>query len=260
MQFIYDASGVGTPTGAWLCVTLGVWHPYKQANSVVWSHWGPRFLAPYFHHIVPGSNFSARARLITIISYFTYIRFSARRPAQFGLFLYSCGHKPAPCLPGWSGAVSRLEPGVPCANNALILMQCCTTTRIALILMICVSGRRLRLHAQDGRRRGRACRPGAPAEGLPPGGRGQCSEYVRALTASLLQWSEYQRVNHPCWQLFTNNASAFNEVSGEISLSVLAREIARGCVRSDSKKVSQTFKLGQGQVRSCGGHRGGHLW
>ena len=76
-QFIYDASGVGTPTGAWLSVTLGVWHPYKQANSVVWSHWGPRFLAPYFHHIVPGSNFSAGARLITIISYFTYIRLAA---------------------------------------------------------------------------------------------------------------------------------------------------------------------------------------
>ena len=75
MQFTYDASGVGTPTDAWLCVTLGVWHPYKQANSVVWSHWGPRFLAPY--HIVPGSNFSTGARLITIISYFTYIRLTA---------------------------------------------------------------------------------------------------------------------------------------------------------------------------------------
>ena len=74
-------------------------------------------------------------------------------------------------------------------------------------------------------------------------GGAKCSEYVRALTASLLQWSEYERVNHPCWQLFANNASAFNEESGEISLSVLAREIARGGVRSDCKKVSQTFKL-----------------
>ena len=58
-------------------MTLGIWHPYKQANSVVWSHWGPRFLAPYFHHIVTGSNFSTGARLITIISYFTYIRLAA---------------------------------------------------------------------------------------------------------------------------------------------------------------------------------------
>ena len=74
-------------------------------------------------------------------------------------------------------------------------------------------------------------------------GGAKCGEYVRALTASLLQWSEYERVNHPCWQLFANNASAFNEESGEISLSVLAREIARGGVRSDCKKVSQTFKL-----------------
>ena len=77
VQFVFDSSGVGKGTGEWLCVTLGVWHPYKQANTVVWSHWGPRFLAPYFNHVVPGSNFRSKARLITIISYFTYIRLAA---------------------------------------------------------------------------------------------------------------------------------------------------------------------------------------
>ena len=77
LQIIFDASGVGTPTGAWLCVTLGVWHPYKQANTVVWGHWGPRFLAPFFNHIVPGSNLQSKARLITIITYFTFIRLAA---------------------------------------------------------------------------------------------------------------------------------------------------------------------------------------
>ena len=77
LQFIYDASGVGTPTGSWLCVTLGVWHPSKQANTVVWGHWGPRFLAPYFNHIVPGSNFQSKARLITIITYVTFIHLTA---------------------------------------------------------------------------------------------------------------------------------------------------------------------------------------
>jgi hypothetical protein len=56
-------------------------------------------------------------------------------------------------------------------------------------------------------------------------------------------WSHYEQCNHPCWQLFQHNASAFNEESGEISLSILARDISRGGVRSDCKKVSQTFKL-----------------
>ena len=73
-QFVYDSSKVGRGTGEWLCVTLGIWHPYKQANSVVWSHWGARFLAPYFNHLIPNSNFSASARLVTIVTYFTYIR------------------------------------------------------------------------------------------------------------------------------------------------------------------------------------------
>ena len=49
-----------------------------------------------------------------------------------------------------------------------------------------------------------------------------CTEYIRALTASILLWSSYERSQHPCWQLSQHNASAFNEESGEISLSVLA--------------------------------------
>jgi hypothetical protein len=71
---MYDSSDVGEATGGWLCVTLGIWHPYKQANTVVWSHWGARFLAPSFHHMVPASNFYASARLVTVISFFTYVR------------------------------------------------------------------------------------------------------------------------------------------------------------------------------------------
>ena len=70
-----------------------------------------------------------------------------------------------------------------------------------------------------------------------------CTEYIRALTASILLWSFYERSQHPCWQLFQHNASAFNEESGEISLSVLARDIARSGVRSDCPKVSSTFQL-----------------
>jgi hypothetical protein len=74
------------------------------------------------------------------------------------------------------------------------------------------------------------------------GGR-QCSEYINALTASIMLWGHYEAVNRPCWQLFKQNASAFNEEAGEIALSVLARDIARGGVRGDLKKVSQTFSL-----------------
>ena len=74
-------------------------------------------------------------------------------------------------------------------------------------------------------------------------GGAKCNEYIKALSASLMLWSHYEQREHPCWQLFKHNASAFNEESGEISLSVLARDISRGGVRSDCKKVSQTFKL-----------------
>lgn len=79
LQFIYDSSGVGRGIGAWLCVCLGIWHPYKQANTVVWSHWGARFLAPFFNHLVPKSNFRKSARLVSICSFLTYIRLAVPR-------------------------------------------------------------------------------------------------------------------------------------------------------------------------------------
>ena len=72
------------------------------------------------------------------------------------------------------------------------------------------------------------------------GGR-SCTEYIKALTASIMLWGHYESTQHPCWQLFRHNASAFNEESGEIALSALARDIFRGGVRSDCAQVSKTF-------------------
>jgi Tfp pilus assembly protein PilW len=55
---------------------------------------------------------------------------------------------------------------------------------------------------------------------------------------------EWMRVNdHAGWQVFRQNASAFNEESGEIAFSVLARDIASSGIRSDAKTVSRKFGL-----------------
>jgi hypothetical protein len=82
LQFFYDSSGVGRGTGAWLCLSLGTWHPYKQANTVVWKHWAARFIAPFYNHIVPRFNFRGSARLVTISTFFTYIRLAVPHFAQ----------------------------------------------------------------------------------------------------------------------------------------------------------------------------------
>ena len=49
----------------WLCLQLGTWHPYKQANCVLWSHWGPTIFGPLFHELIPNSNFNKKAKLST---------------------------------------------------------------------------------------------------------------------------------------------------------------------------------------------------
>jgi len=71
----------------------------------------------------------------------------------------------------------------------------------------------------------------------------QSREYQRALTMSIHLW-EWMRVNdHAGWQIFRQNASAFNEESGEIAFSVLARDLASSGIRSDVKSVSRKFGM-----------------
>ena len=45
------------------------------------------------------------------------------------------------------------------------------------------------------------------------------------------------------WDVFKNNASVFNEESGEVVFSVLARDIASSGVRSDCEAVSRKFRI-----------------
>ena len=71
---MWDESGVGKPMKSWLCVQLGTWHPYKQANTVIWSHWGSRIFGPLFNELIPNANFNKKARLATIVKFLTIVR------------------------------------------------------------------------------------------------------------------------------------------------------------------------------------------
>ena len=74
LQFLYDPSGVGSDMRSWMVLTLGTWHPYKQANKLIWLHWDKRIFAPLFHDLIPQSNFFQGARLVTQATYLTYVR------------------------------------------------------------------------------------------------------------------------------------------------------------------------------------------
>ena len=59
---------------SWLCVQLGTWHPYKQANTVVWTHWAERVFGPLFNELIPNANFNKKAGLSTVASFLTFVR------------------------------------------------------------------------------------------------------------------------------------------------------------------------------------------
>ena len=55
-------------------LTLGWWHCYKQANLLLWRFAAPHFLGPMFHMLVPNSKIKSNPKLMTIVTYLSYIR------------------------------------------------------------------------------------------------------------------------------------------------------------------------------------------
>ena len=77
----------------------------------------------------------------------------------------------------------------------------------------------------------------------------QAREYQKALSTSVHLWEWMRAKSHPAWSIFKNNASVFNEESGEICFSVLAREIAGSGIRSDCEAVSRRFALIKSKIQ-----------
>jgi hypothetical protein len=223
--------------GSWLCVSLGVWHPYKQANTVLWNHFGPRFLAPFFNEIVPASNFNKKAKLVTIVTFLTYLRLAY--PSFKSELKAAIKHarelkRTTPLiLQNLSDLRMMLEFFIPVVlflhHSGSLILMCLRQVADYGCLLKMDNGRDV-LTGQANLLR----------IFILIGGR-QCSEYVRALTASLLLWCNWKKENHPCWQVFEQNANAFNEESGEIAFSVLARSCAKS-VRADCNAVAGIFR------------------
>lgn len=67
--------------------------------------------------------------------------------------------------------------------------------------------------------------------------------YEEACLAQLLILSHLRRYNHPVWQMFQHNLSAFNEECGELSFSVLSRSTQGDSLRSDIEHMNDTYRL-----------------
>ena len=66
-------------------------------------------------------------------------------------------------------------------------------------------------------------------------------EYISALIMSIVGWIRHKDADSVIWKMFCDNASMFNEESGEVCFSVLARGVAKGGVRTSCTKVSDAL-------------------
>ncbi len=65
---------MGDSIREWLCVSLGLRRPYKQASLVVWEYGLARWFGPFVNYIIPDTNVSTKSRLCTIVLHMTYLR------------------------------------------------------------------------------------------------------------------------------------------------------------------------------------------
>jgi hypothetical protein len=68
-------------------------------------------------------------------------------------------------------------------------------------------------------------------------------EYEKALLANLCLLVRARADDSPYWRLFDANACAFNEESGEVAFSCLARQVAKGGTRTEVEQVTKYFAL-----------------
>ena len=68
-------------------------------------------------------------------------------------------------------------------------------------------------------------------------------EYQRSLIANLLIWEWYEQQGHPVMELAQRNASLFNEESGEISFSALARQVVGKPSQSNLDLIHKRYRL-----------------
>ena len=73
-QLFYDRSGVAAPMKQYFSMTLGVWHPRKQASILLWRRFRPLLIGKLFHCLHPGSNCYRDAKLTQITFVLSAIR------------------------------------------------------------------------------------------------------------------------------------------------------------------------------------------
>ena len=59
-------------------MVLGTWHPYKHAHNALWQFGIQRWFGPWFHSLIPDANVRVHPKLITLSTFFTYMRVSYR--------------------------------------------------------------------------------------------------------------------------------------------------------------------------------------
>lgn len=79
---MYDHSDCGQHLRRSVVLLMGIWHPYKQANMLLWQRFGHLYLARLFHALYPTGKYFPKPRLTHILSLLTIFRlsFPAWRP------------------------------------------------------------------------------------------------------------------------------------------------------------------------------------
>jgi hypothetical protein len=69
------------------------------------------------------------------------------------------------------------------------------------------------------------------------------TEYEKVITMQILLIEYWKSTNHVIWELMKNGLAAFNEETGEVCFSVLARLVMKDTMKYDIQHISNKYKL-----------------
>lgn len=79
----------------------------------------------------------------------------------------------------------------------------------------------------------------------------KASQYIRCMVINQTVLMHLRRINHPVWVMFHHNAACFNEEVGELSFSVLSRQVAGSSAQSELPLLNRKYRTSKVQLETA---------
>jgi hypothetical protein len=225
---MYDRSDGGRLMRTYVSCNLGWWHTYKLVALKLWKVFAPSLLAPLWHHLYPNSQFHIKpSSLASVLYHYLALHWSypSIKDELTGLLSIPADQTSLRFMNTVKDLIFFFEYAIPTVRQR----RMCFHLHSFLFFISQLLDYGITMKLCDGKY-------GVEMLNrilclLMMLTRGKSHMYIHSVMMQLLVLLHQRRNNTCAWQMLMGSLATFNEESGELSFSMLAR-----CILGDTQK------------------------